>query len=250
MENTRWQSFVRSFSVIVVSEIGDKTFLIAAIMAMRHPRYVIFSAAAAALAIMTVLSAGLGYALPHLLSRTYTQYAAALLFLVFGAKMIVDGWSMAHDEGLKEMEEVDAELNHRDAGTLEEGKDASPSSSPTPGSRSLTQGVENLAMLVFSPVFVQTFVMTFLAEWGDRSQITTIALAAADNVVWVTIGAILGHCLCTGAAVVGGRMLAQRISVRTVTLVGGVLFLIFALTTFHGIVYGEPDTPKPKQPKQ
>lgn len=29
-----------------------------------------------------------------------------------------------------------------------------------------------------SPVFLEAFVLTFLAEWGDRSQITTIILAA------------------------------------------------------------------------
>ena len=34
----------------------------------------------------------------------------------------------------------------------------------------------------------------------------------------------------TGLAVMGGRMIAQRISVRTVTIVGGVVFLLFALT--------------------
>jgi Ca2+/H+ antiporter, TMEM165/GDT1 family len=31
-------AFIASFSVIIVSELGDKTFFIAAIMAMRHPR--------------------------------------------------------------------------------------------------------------------------------------------------------------------------------------------------------------------
>ena len=32
-----------------------------------------------------------------------------------------------------------------------------------------------------TPIFLEAFVLTFLAEWGDRSQITTIALAAHKN---------------------------------------------------------------------
>lgn len=49
-------AFVASISVILVSELGDKTFFIAAIMAMRHPRLVVFAGAMAALGLMTVLS--------------------------------------------------------------------------------------------------------------------------------------------------------------------------------------------------
>ena len=45
----------------------------------------------------------------------------------------------------------------------------------------LSTGIMNLLNLLFSPVFVQTFVMTFLGEWGDRSQIATITLAAAEG---------------------------------------------------------------------
>lgn len=49
-------AFVASLSVIVVSELGDKTFFIAAIMAMRHSRCTVFTGAISALALMTVLS--------------------------------------------------------------------------------------------------------------------------------------------------------------------------------------------------
>ncbi|XP_037956551.1 myb-like protein I isoform X1 [Teleopsis dalmanni] len=78
-------------------------------------------------------------------------------------------------------------------------------------------------------VLMQAFTMTFLAEWGDRSQLTTIILAASKNVYGVTVGGIIGHSICTGLAVIGGRIVAAKISVRTVTIVGGIVFLGFAL---------------------
>jgi len=34
--------------------------------------------------------------------------------------------------------------------------------------------------LMMSQIFAQSCVLTFLAEWGDRSQISTIILAARD----------------------------------------------------------------------
>lgn len=40
--------------------------------------------------------------------------------------------------------------------------------------------IRSLLRSVLSPIFVEAFVMTFLAEWGDRSQITTIVLAARE----------------------------------------------------------------------
>ena len=42
--------------MIIVSEIGDKTFFIAAIMAMRHSRVVVLTGALGALVVMTFLS--------------------------------------------------------------------------------------------------------------------------------------------------------------------------------------------------
>lgn len=54
--------------------------------------------------------------------------------------------------------------------------------------------------------------MTFLAEWGDRSQIATIALAASFNPYMVTIGALLGHLICTAGAVKLGMWISGKIS--------------------------------------
>ena len=43
-----------------------------------------------ALALMTVLSAAMGFALPNLLPKQYTHYAAAMLFLYFGVILLKD----------------------------------------------------------------------------------------------------------------------------------------------------------------
>ena len=78
----------------------------------------------------------------------------------------------------------------------------------------------------------KAFILTFLAEWGDRSQISTIILGARENMYGTLLGGTIGHALCTGAAVIGGRMIAQRISVKTLTLVGAFVFLFFAFSAF------------------
>jgi putative Ca2+/H+ antiporter (TMEM165/GDT1 family) len=80
--------------------------------------------------------------------------------------------------------------------------------------KSVFSGLTNLFSLLLSPAWVQTFVMTFLGEWGDRSQIATIAMAAGQDYWWVTGGAISGHAVCTGVAVIGGRAIAGRVSMR------------------------------------
>lgn len=54
-------AFVKSLSMIVVSELGDKTFFIAAIMAMRQSRFTVFAGAISALALMTILSGNISF---------------------------------------------------------------------------------------------------------------------------------------------------------------------------------------------
>jgi putative Ca2+/H+ antiporter (TMEM165/GDT1 family) len=186
------ETIIQSMLLILVSEIGDKTFLIAALLAMRHPRLVVFSGAFASLLFMSALSASLGYILPTLMPRSWTQLAAAMLFLMFGVKMADEARKMKGSAGSErmreEMREVEEEIAEDDGDdvpmkVLEEGKRESHSPSrssfkSTNKSRWI-QGARNFSNLVLGPVFVQAFVLTFLGEWGDRSQIATIALGAS-----------------------------------------------------------------------
>ncbi len=88
--------------------------------------------------------------------------------------------------------------------------------------------------------FMNCFTMTFLAEWGDRSQLATIVMAGVNDVAGVCVGGVLGHACCTGAAVVAGALLAKRISARAVTVVGAVIFLGFAIAS----LFMEPEWSK------
>ena len=105
--------FVASVSVIIVSELGDKTFFIAAIMAMRYPRMVVFCGAISALGLMTVLSSALGFA-TTIIPRKYTFYVSTALFFYFGLKMLHEGYTMDPNEGQEEYEEVQAELKKKE----------------------------------------------------------------------------------------------------------------------------------------
>ncbi|XP_034115834.2 uncharacterized protein LOC117575656 isoform X1 [Drosophila albomicans] len=406
-------AFTASISVILLTELGDKTFFIAAIMAMRHPRLIVFGGAIAALALMTVLSCVFGMA-ANFIPKIYTYYISTALFLIFGLKMLYDGYKMKPTDAQEELEEVQSDLrkredelmrratrkyedsdtkrknsnsdkedaseqalihgrssvapnpnnvsemqhrqrkpknnNHNNNNTtanstntkqhscdktgndvdyhdsevlLKDGgrvveqlkmstfhsgnspahsasiassnqteqthcdtssprnnhhqnasvdPNCSTSSSaqnlgtiakaPLAGHDSMTSlngsiGEEGAAAkarldrdvnaaLVHDPesgrrkmhrsasyftmrILAQAFTMTFLAEWGDRSQLTTIILAASKDVYGVIVGGILGHCICTGLAVIGGRLVASKISVRTVTIVGGIVFIGFAV---------------------
>ncbi|XP_055848007.1 uncharacterized protein LOC129913402 isoform X1 [Episyrphus balteatus] len=422
-------AFIASISVILVSELGDKTFFIAAIMAMRHARLTVFVGAIAALGLMTVLSAVFGMA-ATIIPRVYTYYISTALFAIFGLKMLKEGYYMKATDAQEELEEVQSDLRKREdelkrkmhggyeendvtknkrktsnpgtansdaigtrlassntemhhrqrkqatsssttgnnnnnetesdeggdekstqrrailpistTATINNLNDGSPSLSSStvetsvntnsncdikpsgngnvlsdddgkvhraasitvvdPGvhhsttsrfsvdlnktnsisnnslSHVTTAGQSNgklsngeinangmelkqlgnkkrldrevSSTLVQDPesgvirknakrsgaymasrIFMQAFTMTFLAEWGDRSQLTTIILAAREDVYGVIVGGVLGHSMCTGLAVIGGRMIAQKISVRTVTIVGGIVFLMFAITS-------------------
>ena len=195
------KAITAGFLLITLSELGDKTFFIAVILAMRHSRRLVFAGVLAALAAMTVLSVVVGQAF-SLLPQIYIDWGEVALFFTFGLKLLYDASQMP------DLTCNTAEVQEATAAVEEAEKE-------------LPKKPTNLA------ICLEAFVLTFLAEWGDRTQIATIALAASNNPVGVTIGGILGHGLCTAIAVLGGRAIAGRISERMITAIGGSLFLLF-----------------------
>ncbi len=217
-----WKGFTSGVAMILATEIGDKTFFIAAVLSMRQERSAVFCGAILSLYVMTVLSSIMGLVLPSLIPVKYTHILGGFLFLYFGIKLLMDSRGMEANRVSEELEEVEEELLHPKKADVESGdNDDEKGDYPRKGRNGIKRG--------FAQVAMQSFTLTFLAEWGDRSQIATIALSAAKNPVGVTLGGCVGHTLCTGLAVLGGRMLAARISEKTVATGGGVIFLIFGV---------------------
>lgn len=193
-------AFTASLLLIIVSELGDKTFFIAAILATRHPRRWVLMGAVAALALMTMLSVLMGQ-VATILSQQALKWAEVCLFTIFGIKLLYQASRMAAASTAEEKEAVE-----------------------------VVAKAEQKSIRTALAVVVKTLGLTFVAEWGDRTQIATIALAATHPPVAVVCGAVLGHAICATIAVSSGRWICRFVSERFLTAVSGGLFLLFAVT--------------------
>jgi putative Ca2+/H+ antiporter (TMEM165/GDT1 family) len=201
----------QAFLLILFSEIGDKTFFIAFLLSLQQPRGTVFAGTFGALAVMTVISVGLGRllhvadeALPFHSEVPWDDYAAVALLLFFGVRT------------LQEASEPKAEGEQADAEVAVAG-----------------MKVDGAAALLLS-----TFLLVFAAEWGDKSFLATIALAAASDPAGVVAGAVVGHGTATAVAVAGGSLLGEYVSEKVVAYVGGSLFIVFAAVTALDIAMG------------
>ncbi|KAL5553487.1 hypothetical protein UlMin_040888 [Ulmus minor] len=218
------QGFTKSLAMTVLSEIGDKTFFAAAILAMRHPRRLVLSGCLAALIVMTILSVLVGWTAPNLMPRKWTHNITTLLFFGFGLWSL---WDAFTNEGeAEELAEVEAKMDADMKTNKGNGKSTSKDDDES------KKQSRPLLLQFFSPIFLKAFSITFFGEWGDKSQLATIGLAADENPIGVVLGGIIGQALCTTAAVIGGKTLASQISEKIVALSGGVLFIVFGIQSF------------------
>ncbi len=197
-------AFGASLTAITLAELGDKTFFMALILAARHRARDVFIGAFGALTAVTLISLGLGYGLRELLPAWLVPWLAAVLFVGFGLKLVIDAQAMAADEAEAEEKEAEqaidaAESRHRLNSTW--------------------------------AVIWEAFALVFLAELGDRTQFTTIFLATAPAFTFAGLlaGTLLGHALVTWLAVGAGKWIGGRISERLLYRLSGGLFIAFGL---------------------
>ncbi|KAF5736672.1 GDT1-like protein 2 chloroplastic isoform X1 [Tripterygium wilfordii] len=152
-----------AFSLIFVSEIGDKTFFIAALLAMQYEKGLVLLGSMGALSLMTILSVVIGrifHSVPAQFQTTLPigEYAAVTLLLFFGLKSIKDAWDLPSNEVNKNSPGLD---EYAEAEELVKEKVSKPLSNPL-------------------EIIWKSFSLVFFAEWGDRSMLATIALGAAQ----------------------------------------------------------------------
>jgi len=200
-------AFGASLAAITLAELGDKTFFMALILAARYRGRDVFMGAFAALSAVTLISLGLGYGLRELLPETVVVWLAALLFIGFGIKLLIDAQTMGSDEAEEEEKEAEQAIEKAES------------------RRSVTGSASSWA------VIWEAFVLVFIAELGDRTQFTTIFLATAPAFTFAGLlaGTLAGHALVTWLAVGAGKWIGGRISEKLLYRLSGGLFVAFGL---------------------
>lgn len=180
-------AFFISLAVVALSEMGDKTQLLALLLAARFRKPLpILVAICLATLVNHGVSAVLGQWITTVLSPEVLLWIVSLGFIGMAI------WMLIPDELGDETESINKWQKYG--------------------------------------VFGATFVLFFLAEIGDKTQIATIALAARfDSIGWVTLGTTLGIMLVNAPAVFIGNKLAEKLPIPLIHKIGAFVFLVIGV---------------------
>ena len=188
------------FGLIFVVELPDKTFIATLVLATRFRPLLVWVGVTAAFLVQTVVAVLLGGLLARL-PRTPVEVFATIMFLI-GGFLLLRGAADADKEELETVEE----FSHKGAATA--------------------HGLK---------VIATSFMVLFLAEWGDLSQLLTASLVIKyDDPVSVGVGAFAALAAVSGLGAVIGRILLTRMRLSTIRRVGGgVCLLLAAVSTLQ-----------------
>jgi putative Ca2+/H+ antiporter (TMEM165/GDT1 family) len=184
------------FGVVFIGELPDKSMFASLLLAARGRVGMVWLGVAGAFLVHVAIAVTVGGVLFALLPHRVLQGVVALMFLV-GAVMAF----LAHDE---------------------DGKDDTPT---TNGGRSTAARTIGTA-----------FVVIFIAEWGDLTQILTANLAARyDNAVLVGIAAVAALWAVAAVAILAGRLIRDLRADLVRRITGVVLVVLAGLAAFDAV---------------
>jgi Ca2+/H+ antiporter, TMEM165/GDT1 family len=185
------------FTIVFLLELPDKTALATLLLATRHRPVPIFLGAAAAFVIQSAVAVAAG-SLLSLLPREPIRIGAGILFLLMAALIVRQ--NLKRDEA-KEAGEVEREeQRHRRP-------------------------------------FATAFLLVFVAEWGDLTQLATAALQARyRDALTVFTAATLALWAVAAIAVVLGNRLGAWIPQRPLQFTAAGVMVIAAIALISGIL--------------
>lgn len=185
------------FGFIFLAELPDKTALASLVLATRYKPLIVFAGAAAAFVIQSLVAILIG-GLFTLLPEAIVHRAAGVLFLIFAFFM----WRRSDED---EEKEVEKETDGKKAGLL--------------------AGVWT------------AFIVVFLAEWGDLTQLATATLEAKyRDPVTVFVGATLALWAVAGIAIVIGNRAGKLFNPEITKRIAAVIFALLGLALLIGIL--------------
>jgi Ca2+/H+ antiporter, TMEM165/GDT1 family len=191
--------FLSTFVLIFIAELPDKTAFATLILATRGNPRAIFLGVCGAFLVQCAVAVLFGTFLGSLAStwmsdgiKKWTHVGAGLLFLVFA----ILAWIRRDEAGEMPSEAQDAEETARFSAT-------------------------------FWKTVTHSFVVIFIAEWGDLTQLATASLAARYHEPWTIFSAsVLALWSVTAIAVVVGRKLSHIVKPATLNRIAAAAFAI------------------------
>ncbi len=195
---------VTTFVPLLLLELPDKTFVATLVLSTRFPPLLAWLGVGLAFFVQCLVAVSAGGLLSRLPERPVAA-GAGLLFAV-GAVVLWRGSAGADEEEA----ETEEEFAHKVVGGAH-------------GRRAVGTA----------------FLVIFVAEWGDLSQLFTAGLAArTGDPVSVFVGAWSALLVVSGLAALLGRWLLRRLSLVTVRRVGAGVCTVLAVVTFVQVAAG------------
>lgn len=234
------KAFFKSFTVVAIAELFDKTWFVAFMMALRYDKSIVTIGCFSALAIHAFLAAIVGEGLSRYFHVSSLCFATAFIYALIAGFYACEVMHAKDDDimevGTREVEEEVERL------LPEQARGSSGSSSSNPQAEENPQagygqcehpssaGSQPAARPNPFTILLQIFGGVFIAECGDRTQIAIVSVSTSHQFAPVVMGALLAFLLLTISAVVAGSVVQGklRVSERSAKFVAAISFAVFA----------------------